>query len=108
MFSDMESYLLRGVEGDPLFDLFLGMLSLSQSPDLEKDCGVSGEHWLTEFLFYLLEVPNSEVHAARLGRLPWTCCDLVSLPAFCVWASPHQCELGSQAVTWENWRPLEA
>ena len=106
MFSDMEPYLLRGVEGDPLFDLFLGMLSLSQSPDLEKDFGVFGEHWLTEFRFYLLEVPNSGVHAARLDRL--TCCDLVSLPASCVWASRHQCELVSQAVTWENWRPLEA
>ena len=66
MFSDMESYLLRGVEGDPLFDLFLGMLSLSQAPNLEKDFGVFGEHWLTEFRFYLLEVPNSGVHAARL------------------------------------------
>ena len=86
--------------------LDIGVLSLSQSHDLEKDFGVFGENWFTGFRFYLLEVPNSGVHAARLDRL--TCCDLVSLPAFCVWASRHQCELVSQAVTWENWRPLEA
>ena len=62
----MEPYLLRGVEGDPLFDLFLGMLSLSQSPDLEKDFSVFGEHWLTEFhghaVALFLFQPSAFVH----------------------------------------------